>query len=75
MQRAVGGAAAQGFIAENAPFRKTDDRLEQAVQTALSQDGAQCTQLFGVVMDCFLIKKDRAFSRPVLLFHDRMMTV
>jgi hypothetical protein len=38
VQRAVGRAAAEGFVAENASFRKADDRLEQAVQTALSQD-------------------------------------
>ncbi len=46
VQRAVGGAAGQGFITHDAPFGKADDRLEQAVQTALSQDRTQGTQLF-----------------------------
>ncbi|MNC49117.1 hypothetical protein D3C75_982720 [compost metagenome] len=47
VQRAVGRPATEGFVAENAPLREADDRLEQTVQTALSQDRAQCTQLFG----------------------------
>ncbi|MNI26247.1 hypothetical protein D3C73_799380 [compost metagenome] len=47
VQRAVGGAAAEGFVAENSSLREADDRLEQTVQTALSQNRAQRTQLFG----------------------------
>ncbi|MNP27145.1 hypothetical protein D3C76_1200360 [compost metagenome] len=46
VQRAVGRAAAQCFVAEDAPFGQADNGLEQAVQAALSQDGAQRAELF-----------------------------
>ncbi len=38
VQWAVGRATAEGFVAEDAPLGQANDRLEQAVQTALSQD-------------------------------------
>ncbi|MNJ49153.1 hypothetical protein D3C77_443710 [compost metagenome] len=47
VQRAVGGAAAQRFVTEDAPLRQADYGLEQAVQGALSKNGAQRTELFG----------------------------
>ena len=49
VQRAVGGAAGQGLVAEDAPLGKGEDRLEQAVQVAVSEDLAQGAQLLG---DC-----------------------
>ncbi|MOA26194.1 hypothetical protein D3C78_1469690 [compost metagenome] len=47
VQRAVGRAAGQGFIAEDASLRQRQDGLEQAVQVAVSEDHAQCAQLLG----------------------------
>ncbi len=47
MQRAVGRPAAERFVAEDAPLGKADDRLEQAVQVALSEDQAQRAGLLG----------------------------
>ena len=38
VQWAVGRTATEGFVAENSAFREADDRLEQAVQSAVSQD-------------------------------------
>ncbi|MNG39221.1 hypothetical protein D3C84_1272080 [compost metagenome] len=37
VQRTVGRATAEGFVTDDASFRERQDRLEQAVQTALSQ--------------------------------------
>lgn len=37
VQRTVGGATAEGFVTDDTSFREGNDRLEQAVQTALSQ--------------------------------------
>jgi len=38
VQRAVGRPATEGLITEDSPLREANDRLEQAVQTALSQN-------------------------------------
>ncbi|MNN49074.1 hypothetical protein D3C81_1635800 [compost metagenome] len=47
VQRAVGRAAGQCLVAEDAPFGQRQDRLEQAVQVAVSEDLAQRAQLLG----------------------------
>ena len=47
VQRAVGRAASQCLVAENALFGQRDDRLEQAAEVAVSEDVAQCAQLLG----------------------------
>jgi hypothetical protein len=67
VQRAVGRAAAEGFVAENASFRKADDRLEQAVQTALSQDELNALSCSVMVMAISAKKGPQALS-PVLHF-------
>ena len=67
VQRAVGRATAKGFVAEDAPFGQADDRLEQAVQTALSQDRAQCIQLFGHGHGDLDRKKRTAGDKPAVL--------
>ncbi|SST11307.1 Uncharacterised protein [Acinetobacter baumannii] len=47
MQRAVGRTAGQRFVADQAPFGKREDGLEQAVQVAVGQDAVQGAQLLG----------------------------
>lgn len=68
VQRAVGRATAEGFVAEDTPLGQTDDRLEQAVQTALSQDRAQCIQLFGHGHGDLDRKKRTAGGEPTVLY-------
>lgn len=47
MQGAVGWAAGQRFVADQAPLGKREDGLEQAVQVAMDQDAVQGAQLLG----------------------------
>ncbi|MNW16825.1 hypothetical protein D3C71_2158100 [compost metagenome] len=75
MQRAIGWATAQRLMAEHPMFTQAHDWLEQTVNTALSQDGTQGTELFGNGHDGFLKYEGRASAFPALIFHDSAMTV
>ena len=76
VQRAVGGAAGQGFVAEDAPLGEADDGLEQAMQVAVSEDGFQRAQLLGDGHGHLVLRNEKGpVSLPAPLFHDSSMTV
>ena len=75
MQRAIGWATAQRLMAKHPMLTQAHDWLEQTVNTALSQDGTQGTELFGNGHDGFLKNEGRASACPALIFHDSAMTV
>ena len=64
MQWAVGRATAQRLMAEHPMFTQAHDWLEQTVNTALSQDGTQGTELFGNGHDVFLKMKGPGICMP-----------
>ncbi|MNY03701.1 hypothetical protein D3C86_1363330 [compost metagenome] len=59
VQWAVGGAASQGFVTEDAAFGKADDGLEQAMQVAVSENMLQRAQLLGDGHEGLDIQKKR----------------